>query len=282
MNSPYHEPLALVIISSISISLGAVAAGFILGDILLRRGWRSMMGVMIPVYVINALYLWPLTLWVYLQYGRPPKPSKEEAPRPQPKPHCHASSPQEPAEEEEEEPRPKSHCAHHAPPSKEPEEEGDHCHDRGSERPMFATLTVAVCHCGAGCVLGDIIGEWLVYGTNTRIDGEMLWPAYLIDFAFAIALGLVFQYFSIAPMSGEYGPKTLYRAAKADFFSLLFFEIGLFAWMASFQIAIFHYKLEMNTVTYWWLMQIGMFFGHWTAVPINWWLIKTGVKEPCC
>ena len=25
-------------------------------------------------------------------------------------------------------------------------------------------------------------------------------------------------------------------------------------------------------------MQIGMFFGHWTAFPINWWLIKANVK----
>ena len=27
--------------------------------------------------------------------------------------------------------------------------------------------------------------------------------------------------------------------------------------------------------------QIGMFLGHWTAVPINWWLIKINVKESC-
>lgn len=80
------------------------------------------------------------------------------------------------------------------------------------------------------------------------------WP--FLDFAFAIALGIVFQYYSIAPMAGEYGPKILYRAAKADFLSLLFFEIGLFGWMAIFQVAIFRWELEMNTVTYWWMMQV--------------------------
>lgn len=57
-------------------------------------------------------------------------------------------------------------------------------------------------------------------------------------------------------MVGDYSPQILWRAAKADFFSLLFFEIGLFGWMAIFQIAIFHWKLEMNTVTYWWMMQV--------------------------
>jgi hypothetical protein len=82
-------------------------------------------------------------------------------------------------------------------------------------------------------------------------------------------------------MSGEYGAKTLVRAAKADFLSLAFFEIGLFGWMAIFQILIFDWRLEMNHITYWWMMQVGMFLGHWTAFPINWVLIKNGIKEPC-
>lgn len=79
---------------------------------------------------------------------------------------------------------------------------------------------------------------------------------FAIDFAFALAFGIFFQYFSIAPMGGGYGPKTLLRAAKADFLSLTFFEIGLFGWMAVFQIAIFRDKLRMNTITYWFMMQV--------------------------
>ena len=57
-------------------------------------------------------------------------------------------------------------------------------------------------------------------------------------------------------MAGEYGLNTLYRAAKADILSLLFFEIGLFGWMAIFQVAIFGWRLQMDTVTYWWMMQV--------------------------
>lgn len=298
---PYHEPLALIIISSISIGLGAVAALLIAIDIIWRKGWESMMGIMIPVYVINALYLWPLTFWVYLNYGRPTKPSKGTE---MGEGHCHGGGKEEEKDGDAEAgdahspSPPTSHSTCHGATSQKedqqspaslssdeekatPPEPHAHCHSSSSDRPLFATLTVAVCHCGAGCVLGDIIGEWLVYGTSATINGRSLWPEYLIDFGFAILFGLIFQYFSIAPMSGDYSPKTLYRALKADFFSLVFFEIGLFGWMAIFQIAIFDWRLEMNTVTYWWMMQIGMFCGHWTGVPINWWLIKTGVKEPC-
>lgn len=57
-------------------------------------------------------------------------------------------------------------------------------------------------------------------------------------------------------MAGDYGLRTFYRAAKADILSLIFFELGLFAWMAIFQIVIFDWQLPMTTVTYWWMMQV--------------------------
>jgi len=261
-----------------------------------------MMAVMIPVYVINALYLWPITLWTYIKFGRPPH-GKHKSSMPS---HCahHPPHAQQGGETNEEHSTaggthddqnkddgtakpddtasPGGKHSTYTQDATTDHENGRHDHHHGeSSRPMFATITVAVCHCGAGCVLGDIIGEWIVYGTGATINGRALWPEYLIDFAFAIVIGVFFQYFSIAPMAGDYGPKIFYRALKADFLSLLFFEIGLFGWMAIFQVAIFQWKLEMNSVTYWWMMQIGMFCGHWTGVPINWWLIKTKVKEPC-
>jgi len=154
-------------------------------------------------------------------------------------------------------------------------------HDMSADRPMFATITIATCHCGAGCVLGDIIGEWLIYRSDATIGGSMLYAAFIVDFVLALAFGIVFQYFSIAPMAGDYGWKTIVRSAKADFLSLTFFEIGLFGWMAIFDLVIFDQKLRMNTVTYWFMMQIGMFFGHWSGFPINWWLVNKGIKEAC-
>ncbi|KAK5261214.1 hypothetical protein LTR96_010938 [Exophiala xenobiotica] len=316
----YHQPTALIVISSVSIGLGAIAAAWILLDIIWRRGWRSMMYIMIPVYVINALYLWPITLWVYIKYGRPPPPQKhgvtgtQEAHQP---PTANASgtageetqrdmgrrghndtSPNEEGEVDktdmesgitgEQGGNEDNRSAEDQDNKKESagnREQGGHSehHHKNSGRPMFATVTVGVCHCGAGCVLGDIVGEWLVYGTNAAFGSprRLLWAEMLVDFGFAFAFGIIFQYFSIAPMAGQYGPKIIYRALKADALSLLFFEVGLFGWMAIFQVAIFNWELEMPTVTYWWMMQIGMFLGHWTGVPINWWLIKTRVKMPC-
>jgi len=291
----YSPPLALTILSAVFLGSCAVAALWIAVDILHRRGWKTMMAIMIPVYILNALYLAPLTLWTYLNYGRPGKPG----PGPPPS-HCASHSAQSNAYKSKTE----TDDVHNKTQSEESNSDGDantpifshpcpeatneaqhssidHASHASSERPMFATVTVGVCHCGAGCLLGDIVGEWLVYATGAEINSRSIWPAWLIDYAFALLFGIVFQYFSIAPMSGDYSLRTIWRALKADILSLTSFEIGLFGWMAIFQIAIFDWKLEMNTATYWWMMQICMFLGHWTAVPMNYWLIAKKVKEPC-
>ncbi|KAL8646752.1 MAG: hypothetical protein Q9226_006729 [Calogaya cf. arnoldii] len=97
--------------------------------------------------------------------------------------------------------------------------------------------------------------------TSTTINNRAIWPELLIDYAFAILFGIVFQYFSIAPMSGDYSARTMIRALKADILSLTSFEIGLFGWMIAYQVGIWGYRLEMNTWVYWWMMQVGMFFG---------------------
>lgn len=55
-----------------------------------------------------------------------------------------------------------------------------HLHGMSADRPMFATITIATCHCGAGCVLGDLIGEWLIYRSQVTIGGSMLYAAFIV------------------------------------------------------------------------------------------------------
>jgi hypothetical protein len=56
-------------------------------------------------------------------------------------------------------------------------------HMPSTDQPMFPTVTIAVCHCGAGCLLGDIVGEWLVFGTNATLGGRSIGPEFLIGIA---------------------------------------------------------------------------------------------------
>jgi hypothetical protein len=204
MESTYNPPLVLTILGAIFIGSATIVALWILLDIVLRKGWRSMMAVMlvtivdfshypisittdlvfhrIPVYVLNALYLAPLTIWTYIKYGRPTPPSSEQ------KPSCHQNGATESPNKIS-----SDHQQHHGDQRDQhigvDHEVGgvDHnmsshanMHHGSSDRPMFATITVAVCHCGAGCLLGDIVGEWLVYGAGITINGRDLWAEYLI------------------------------------------------------------------------------------------------------
>lgn len=134
------------------------------------------------------------------------------------------------------------------------------------DKPRWVTVAVGVGHCGAGCTLGDILAEILVFTVGIEWFGRALWPEFAGDFTAALALGIVFQYFAIAPMRGLGVREGLMRAAKADVLSLTAFEIGLFGWMALMSYVFFPGPhLHPNTAAYWFLMQIGMIIGFATS-----------------
>ncbi|WP_425264254.1 DUF4396 domain-containing protein [Streptomyces bungoensis] len=101
--------------------------------------------------------------------------------------------------------------------------------------PGWVTSAKTISHCGAGCVLGDIAGEWLVRASGLTIAGKPLYADFLLDFAFAWLLGIGFQYFTIVPMRDVGPAQGLFAAVKADTFSIPAFQVGLFAGMWAYQ-----------------------------------------------
>jgi Domain of unknown function (DUF4396) len=147
-----------------------------------------------------------------------------------------------------------------------------------SGRAFWQTTFVGTTHCGSGCTLGDVIAEFAVFFTGFTIVANAFVSGLILDFIAAYLLGIVFQYFAIAPMRGTWGRDAIWAAVKADTFSLIAFEIGLFAWMAIFQFFLLP-GIRPDAPAYWFMMQIGMVLGFITSYPVNWWLIKTGVKS---
>jgi Domain of unknown function (DUF4396) len=111
------------------------------------------------------------------------------------------------------------------------------------------------------------------YTSQLPAGGQLSW-----DFVAAYLLGVIFQYFSIAPMRNLSGWPGIKAALKADTISLTAFEIGLFAFMF-WKSQHFHPRLEPTKPEYWFLMQVGMIIGFFTSYPANWWLIRKGWKE---
>jgi hypothetical protein len=149
-------------------------------------------------------------------------------------------------------------------------------------RPWWVTMAIEVSHCGSGCTLGDVISEFAIFGLGLTIAGLTLGAEYVGDYILALAFGIVFQYFAIAPMRGLGLKDGLIAAAKADFISLTAFEVGLFGWMAVMAFVLFPapHHLTPSSAAYWLLMQIGMIIGYFTSWPANVWLVNRGIKVP--
>jgi hypothetical protein len=70
------------------------------------------------------------------------------------------------------------------------------------DSPDRTEISVSVFHCGAGCTLGDIIGESPVPALGLVFAGKF-GSKLIIDFSLAYLLGIAFQYYTIAPMRGH-------------------------------------------------------------------------------
>jgi hypothetical protein len=151
--------------------------------------------------------------------------------------------------------------------------------------PFPLATAVATCHCGAGCTLGDLVAESLVmvmpgllawFGLGS-VFHEPIFAGWVLDFVLAFLIGIVFQYFSIAPMRGL-GPRDgIVAALKADTLSLTAWQVGMYGLMAVVQFG--WQRLAPDSAEFWFAMQAAMLAGFVVSYPVNWWLLKSGIKE---
>ncbi len=199
------------------------------------------MGVMNIVWPVTALYGSVFALWAYFRYGRKK-----------------ATDLQKPMSEEE-----------HKKMMKE-----------AKEHPKARQIGVAASHCGAGCTLGDIIADFTILGFAITLFGSDLWASFVFDYVLAWTIGIAFQYFTIAPMRGLSLFPGIRAAIKADTLSITSWQLGMYGFMLLTYFVFFpHPHLKPNQAGYWFMMQFAMIAGFVTAFPMNWILVKTGLKE---
>jgi hypothetical protein len=68
-------------------------------------------------------------------------------------------------------------------------------------------------------------------------------------------------------------------ALKADTLSLTSWQIGMYGWMALIIFVIIGHEIEKTNPVFWFMMQIAMLAGFFTSYPVNWWLLRKGIKE---
>lgn len=237
-----YVPFWLDVLAYLYIGSAAICSLIIIYDIF-ARGNRQMMPIMDYVWPITAMYLNAFGLWAYWDMGRQDSMQMKG---------MRMS---------------KEHMQHMM-------------HMQHKPKPFWKSIFVSATHCGAGCEIGDFVGEWLVFLAIPVILGSLLYTEYAVDFVLAYALGIFFQYVPIRQANPALnGIKALGHAIKADTLSLLAFEVGLFTWMALFNLVFFNPGLiNPSMAVYWFMMQIGMLLGHFTSYPANWLLVKWGIK----
>jgi hypothetical protein len=237
----------LHVLSIAMLALGAACALYIAYDV---TNHPQKMWIMNVVWPVTALFGAVLTTWAYLRHGR--LATKQKA--------------QQAKDRGEEAPSKK-------------------------ETPFPMMVAKGALHCGSGCCLGDIVAEWLVFAVPAiavwfgwhSIFSEKMFAVWVVDFLFAFVIGVAFQYFTIAPMRHLGPAQGIWQALKADTLSLSAWQIGMYGFMAIAQFWLFRsvlgVRLEVNMPEFWFMMQIAMLAGFVTSYPVNWWLIKSGIKE---
>jgi hypothetical protein len=149
----------------------------------------------------------------------------------------------------------------------------------GKNKPFWQVAGLAATHCGSGCTLGDICAEWIAWAAALTLFGYMTFAAWFLDYGLAFTFGIAFQYFTIAPMRGLGVREGIKAALKADTLSLTVWQVGMYGWMAIVTFALFGHELAKPNPVFGLMMQIAMAFGFLTSLPVNWWLLKKGIKE---
>lgn len=94
---------------------------------------------------------------------------------------------------------------------------------------------------------------------------------------------MAFQYFAIAPMRGLSLSGGIVAAVKADTLSLLACQVGMYGFIAFARLYVFargfEVEAQIDTPEFWFAMQLAMVAGFITSYPMNWWLIKSDLKE---
>lgn len=152
-------------------------------------------------------------------------------------------------------------------------------HQQQDNQLNWKSVVKGTLHCGSGCTLGDIVAETLLLYVSVNVTGNKLVNAWIVDYVFAFIIGIFFQYYAIKPMKNLSPVKALTAALKADALSLTSWQVGMYGGMAIATFLIFKHPLYANTPIFWFVMQFAMVLGFITAYPVNWWLIKKGIKE---
>jgi len=117
-----------------------------------------------------------------------------------------------------------------------------------------------------------MVGPFAFRALPFTVAGSMVFGEWTMDYIIALLVGVTFQYAALSPM-----PAHLVAPLKVHFLSLSAWQVGMYGWMA-LVILVWFGPISPARIEFWFLMQLAMGCGFFTAYPMNWWLAKAGIK----
>ena len=271
----------LTTIATVSLVLAVLCSLWLLIDVIRHPQHMAIMNVVWP---LTALYAGPLAVLIYYWFGRMNvHDMTHEDHKNHDEHNMHQDHTNHSQHEMHGEHQMHGHSEQHADamPSMD-----HHAMSSMPKKPFWQSVVVGGTHCGSGCTVGDIIAEgglhFLVPTVINLSGASLVFFAWGVDYVLALLFGVAFQYFSIVPMRHLGIKEGLVTAFKVDSLSLTFWQIGMYGWMGLCLFGIFGLEsaeMAKTSPIFWFMMQIAMLCGFVTSFPINWWLIRAGIKE---
>lgn len=141
--------------------------------------------------------------------------------------------------------------------------------------PLWMRSARSATHCLAGCALGDLSAMAAVGALGLTFAGSMVAAEVGLGALLAFGFGLfIFQALPIMAERGTSFARAFRLALTADLWTISAYlagQVPAFLWL--------HRGTHTIDAANWVSMQISMAAGFVTSFPVNYWLVRTGMKE---
>lgn len=150
--------------------------------------------------------------------------------------------------------------------------------NRIGQPPKIKQIFSSTSQCAAGCVLGDITAILIVSTTPPIPFHSPLVNHVVFSLVLSFIFGVLLQFFAVRQLEGFSLFRALWQAIKADFFSLVVYQLGMFLYMELAFRFVLHGQIAPHVLRFWFMLQIALFIGFVFAWPANKFLLQRGIK----
>jgi hypothetical protein len=139
----------------------------------------------------------------------------------------------------------------------------------------FDSVTGSVVHCVAGDALGIVIAM-----SVSRYFGIGFWPEIIAEYALGFLFGwILFQYPAMKSMGNDSTRLTLWKAGRAEFFSMITLMTGMILVLRFVAPQLVSSPPMPITSAFWGIAFFALLIGSILTYPMNWWLVSIRWKH---